>query len=96
MHSIVDCWKDGDDDGVSCIKKTMPREQFQVVLRNLHSNDISKFDPGTRDKLYKVRLLVEAHNAKFQDAKQPEEHLAEDEYTIKFKGRSSLKQFNPI
>ena len=21
MHSIVDCWKDGDDLGMSCIKK---------------------------------------------------------------------------
>ena len=40
--------------------------------------------------------MVEALNAKFQDAKQPEEHLAEDEYMIKFKGRSSLKQFNPM
>ena len=49
MHPIVDCWKDGDDLGVSCIKKTKPREQFKVVLRNLHSNDISKLDPGARD-----------------------------------------------
>ena len=96
MHAIVDYWKDGDDLGVSCIKKTMSRERFQVILRNLHLNDNSKIDPSKKDKLYKIRPMVEALNAKFQEVKRPEEHLSVDESMIKFKGRSSLKQYNPM
>ena len=77
--------KDGGDLGVSCIKKTMPREGFQVLLRNLHLNDYSKLDPGTRDKLHKIRPLVKTLNTKFRDAEQPEKHLAVDEYMINSK-----------
>ena len=96
MHAIVDYWRDGDDLGVPCIKKTMARERFLTILRNLHLNDNSKIDPSAKDKLYKVRPLVEALNANFQKVKQPEEHLSVDESMIKFKGRSSLKQYNPM
>ena len=51
MHAIVNYWKDGDDLEVPCIKKTMPRERFQVILRNVHLNDNFKPDPGARNKL---------------------------------------------
>ena len=96
MHAIVDYWRDGDDLGVPCIKNTMARERFLTILRNLHLNDNSKIDPSAKDKLYKVCPLVEALNANFQKVKQPEEHLSVDESMIKFKGRSSLKQYNPM
>ena len=96
LSTIADYWKDGDDLGVACIKKAMPRGRFSAILSNLHLNDNSKIDPNVRDKIYKIRPLVEILNKQFHSIKEPAENLSVDESMIKFKGRSSMKQYNPM
>ena len=47
------------------------------------------------DKLYKLRPFIDKLSENFQKAFNPNETMAVDESMIKFKGRSSLKQFMP-
>jgi hypothetical protein len=47
------------------------------------------------DKLYKLRPFFDKSSENFQKAFDPNETMAVDESMIKFKGRSSLKQFMP-
>lgn len=80
--------------GVCAIQRAMTRDRFQYILGNLHVNDNAKLD--RRDKIYKVRPLVEALNERFRDRRAPSQHLSVDESMIRFKGRSCLKQYNPL
>lgn len=75
------------------------RKKVWFLLAHIHFNDNTqqprKDDPDMYDKLYKVRPLLTHLNKKFQEAFIPSEHQAIDEAMIKFKGRSSLKQYMP-
>ena len=94
LPSVSHYWMMGDDIGVSAIQKAMTRDRFRYILGNLHVNDNSKLDK--QDKIYKVRPLVEGLNERFRDKRAPLQHLSIDESMIRFKGRSCLKQYNPM
>ena len=96
LNSIASYWNTSDDMGVEPIKKAMPRDRFCTILGNLHVNDNSKMDPTNKDKIFKVRPMIERLNKIFKERRDPKEHLSVDESMIKFKGRSSLKQYNPM
>ena len=49
-----------------------------------------------KDKLYKLRPVVDSLNKSFWQSRNPREYLSIDESMIKFKGRSSMKQYNPM
>ena len=49
-----------------------------------------------KDKLYKIRFMIDALNKKFQEVYNGTRELSVDESMIKFKGRSALKQYLPI
>ena len=78
----------GDDLGVQPIKCAMSRERYQVILSNLHLNDNAKMDSDKKDKLYKVRPILDHLNQRFSQNRSLSEHLCVDESMIKFKGRS--------
>ena len=96
LPSIAHYWASARDLEVLPIKNAMSRERFQIILRNLHVNDNSKMDPRNKDKLYKIRPLLQHLNAVFADKRPLKEYLCIDESMILFKGRSSLKQYNPM
>ncbi|XP_045103522.1 piggyBac transposable element-derived protein 3-like isoform X4 [Portunus trituberculatus] len=96
LPSLGNFWATGEDLGVRPIQEAMSRDRFCKILSNLHLNDNQKMDPMKKDKLYKLRPLVESLNKKFQNIRSPGEHISVDESMIRFKGRSSLKQYNPI
>ncbi|XP_049858369.1 piggyBac transposable element-derived protein 4-like [Schistocerca gregaria] len=51
------------------------------------------------DKLFKIRPLVEMLNKRYAQCYQPHQKVAIDESMVKFKGRSSMKQYmrdNPV
>lgn len=94
--SLADHWSSQKDLENLVIKAAMSRNRFQTLLSNIHLNDNSKINASNRDKLYKVRPLLDHLNCKFQQNRQPGEFLCIDESMILFKGRSSLKQYNPM
>ncbi|XP_045134450.1 piggyBac transposable element-derived protein 2-like [Portunus trituberculatus] len=85
-----------EDLAVRPIQEPMSRDRFCKILSNLHLNDNQKMDPKKKDKLYKLRPLVESLNKKFENIRSTGEHISVDESMIRFKGRSSLKQYNPM
>ena len=72
----------------------MPVNRFEEIKRLLHLNDNSKMPPQCEDKLYKVRPLVDNLASMFRNIVAGE-MLAADEQVIPFKGKSSLKTYNP-
>lgn len=96
LPTIRSYWSVDEDLNVPCISRAMARDRFQAILSNLHLNDNTKMNPNQRDKLFKVRPLLEHLNRAFFKNRNESEHLSIDESTIRFKGRSSLKQYNPM
>ena len=75
----------------------MPRNRFQSMTEFLHFNDNSKYDihDPTRDRLYKVRPLVEYLFGKFKAVYTPYKNLLIDEKLLLWKGRLRFKQYIP-
>ena len=65
-------------------------------LSNFHLNDNSKIDSSQSDKIKKTRPLVQLLNHLFVQKHSPSEHVSVDESMIRFKGRTSLKQYNAM
>ena len=86
----------GLDMGVQCIQQAMTRDRFLFILGKLHLNNNNGRSPDNMDKLWKIRPLVEGLNQVFKENKLPMEHLSIDESMIRFKGRCSFKQYNPM
>ncbi|GFY50058.1 piggyBac transposable element-derived protein 4 [Trichonephila inaurata madagascariensis] len=72
--------------------------KFIWILGNIHLNDnnlMPKKSEKNFDKLYKVRPLLDHLSEMFLKVFKPGQKQAIDESMIKFKGRSSLKQYMP-
>ena len=93
LPAVKQYWPTSSDVEVLPIKKAMTRETFKFILGNLHVNDNHKMDKTNPDKLYKIIPLLDHLISKFNFHA---ENLSLDESLIKFKKRSSLKQYNPM
>lgn len=71
----------------------MSRDRFQRLMAFLHIDDPrTEDDPGRKkDKLKKVRTLIDALQAKCQQLYTPERHVSIDERMIKAKGVCSFR-----
>ena len=81
----------------SIFNEVMSRNQFQSITEFLHFKDNSKYgihDP-TRDKLYKIRPLVEHLAGKFKAAYTNDKNLSIDEKLLLWKGTLRFKQNIP-
>ena len=96
LPSIQHWWSTHDDLKVLPIQKAISRDRFQTILSNFHLNDNRLIDPDNRDKLYKVRPFLEHLSKVFIQNRSLNEYLCIDESMIRFKGRSTLKQYNPM
>lgn len=99
LPSLRDYWSTDWILGVPAFAKVMPRNRFLEIWSNLHLADNSKMPrPGDEnfDKLYKVRQFLEDLKAKFKVNYNPHREQAVDEAMIKYKGRTSLKQYMPM
>ena len=80
------------------LARVMARSRFEEILRFLHLNDntkmIAKGNPGY-DKLFKVRPFIDSIQANFLLQYAPKENQSVGEAMIKFKGRTTLKQYMP-
>ena len=71
------------------------RDRFLLLLRFLHFADNSRYNPNDpdRDKLYKLREVVDMIKNSCGNAYSPGKNLSMDESLVLFKGRLSFKQY---
>ncbi|KAL4148520.1 hypothetical protein QTP88_002749 [Uroleucon formosanum] len=95
--SYRDYWSSAPDLHDSYISQLMTVNRFGWLLSTIHLNDnnmMPKNEIGY-DKLYKVRPYLTVLKYNFQKYYNPNKIIAVDESMIKFKGRSTLKQYMP-
>jgi hypothetical protein len=96
LPSYRNYWSSSPDLHDSHISDLMTVKRFSFLLSHIHANDNSlmpKRGEDNFDKLYKIKPLVEMLNKKFAECYSPHQKVAVDESMVKFKGRSSMKQY---
>lgn len=81
---------------IPSFNKVMPRDRFDQIWRYLHFCDerqAPQEDAPNRDKLYKVRPLLDILLPRFESVYVPEKVISIDESMIPFKGRIGFRQF---
>lgn len=96
LPSLQSYWNTSRDLNVSLVSESMSRNRFQEILSYLHVNDNSLLSKENKDKIYKIRPLLEILNNQFRLLYYGTRQLSVDESIVKFKGRSVLKQYNPM
>ena len=97
LPSWTDYWKSDDDLSVPFVSSTMTRNRFAQILSNLqHVNNNASVPKNNKDKLYKLRPRIVALNENFMKLYNESKKVSVDESMIRFKGRSSIKQYNPM
>ena len=99
MPSLRDYWSTDWVLGVPAFSKTMSRDRFLDIYYNIHLCDNSQMPQcGDQnfDKLFKVRKFLDDLNTDLRLNYNPHREQAVDEAMIKYKGRTSLKQYMPM
>lgn len=77
----------------------MNRDRYMLILKFLHFSNNAQApnaqDPN-RDRLYKIRPIIDYLNNKFQTVYTPYENIALDETLLLWKGRLSFRQYMPL
>lgn len=98
LPAVRDYWSSNPQLNDSFISSIMPLNRFFSLLSCLHLNDNSiapnRNEPGF-DKLYKIRPMLTELSKNFLKYYKPTKNQSIDESMIKFKGRSTLKQYMP-
>ena len=79
------------------INAVMSRNRYEIINKFLHFADNSQYnnqDPN-RDRLYKVRPVLDHLVSKFQELYYPTREVSVDEQLLKFKGQLYFKQYIP-
>ncbi|XP_060855513.1 piggyBac transposable element-derived protein 3-like [Metopolophium dirhodum] len=96
LPSWKDYWSTSNDLGVKIISDAMSRKRFDDILCFLHINDNDAKTTDNKDKLYKLRPLLDSINSRFPELYKVTREVSVDESMVLFKGRSSIKQYNPM
>ena len=75
---------------------TLSRNRFSQIWGNLHIYDNHAVPEGNKDKLLKVRPLITAMNNNYTKLYNVLRKVSIDERTLRYKGRHSIKQYNPM
>ena len=98
LPSIYDYWKRDEIFHYSPIAGRISRDRFFELHRYLHFVDNATLSPpGTPgyNKLGKVQPILGMLSERFAALLEPQREISIDEAMIKFKGRSTLKQYMP-
>lgn len=98
LPSYRDYWSANPQLHDSYISSLMTVNRFGFFLSHMHINDNCKEpkkDDPKYDKLYKLRPLLDELTQTFTNCWKPGKYQSVDESMIKFKGRSSMKQYMP-
>lgn len=99
LPALDDYWKRDPLMHYAPVADRISRERFRDLSCYLHFVDkhtlVPRGSPGY-DRLGKVRPLINHVTVKFAELYQPHCEVSVDEAMIKFQGRSSLKQYQPL
>ena len=96
LPSWTHYWNSDHDLSVAFVSSVMTRDRFAQILSNLHVNDNAAIPDDNKDKLYKLRPLIDALNSNYTKLYHMSQKFSIDESMILFKGRHSIKQYNPM
>ena len=99
LPNLEDYWEVNSIFSQPGIVKGMSRNHFQQLCGRLHFNDNSlapAYGTPGYDNLYKIRPVIDAICEKSKMWYNPGRDVSVDEAMVKFKGRSTLKQFQPL
>ncbi|XP_018562168.1 piggyBac transposable element-derived protein 4-like [Anoplophora glabripennis] len=97
--SFKDYWSSQEEMRDPFISSVISRDRFAWLLSNIHLNDNAvqpQKGEQNYDKLYKVRPLLSKLQETFMSSMKPSEFQSVDESMIRFKGRSSFRQYMPM
>ena len=98
LPDLRDYWSNSEYTHYFPVASRITRHRFLEIMSYLHfvDNDtlVPRGQPGF-DRLGKVRPVIEALRESFLSSYKPHKEASIDEAMIKFKGRSSLKQYLP-
>ena len=95
--SISAYWQTNSLTPTPAFTKIMPRQRFESILRFLHFVDNNSVLPWAkdRDRLFKIRPVIEELVRQFQQNYILTREISIDETMVKFKGRKFFRQFLP-
>ena len=99
LPSYKHYWSSNLNFKVPIVSQTMSRNLFEKISSNIHLADNKKIPPKASpeySKTYKVDEFLEILQKNFKQNYILDEYVSIDESMIKFKGRSSLKQYLPM
>lgn len=91
---LQDYWSTDEMIATPYFPKHLSRNRYQILLRFLHFADNDA--PSDTDKLWKIRHVYDYFLEKFRSNITPKEHLSLDEGMLAWRGRLSLKVYNPL
>ena len=99
LPALSDYWKKDHVYHYSPIADRISRTRFQEINRYLHfANNANLTAPGSAEynKLGKIQPIIDVLNSNFKDTYNLNKEASIDEAMIRFKGRSSMKQYLPL
>ncbi|CAM4832794.1 unnamed protein product, partial [Rotaria magnacalcarata] len=99
LPRIRDYWSQDRNLFTSAVANTMTRNEFQRLFSNIHLADNSKMaskNSCNYNKLYRINDFLSILKRNFQKNYSLGSCISLDEAMIKFKGRSSIKQYQPL
>ena len=96
LPSWTDFWSCEPDLSVPFVSNALPRNRFAQILSNIHVNDNAAIPNNNTDKLYKLRPMIHNLDSNFVKLYNVFHRVNIDESMILFKGRSAIKQSNPM
>ena len=90
-------WSKDNFYSTPVFSQVMSRERFQLLLRFLHfqDNEDPSYDPQDpgRDRLFKLRRIIDLLRQRFNTVYYPPEDIAVDESLVLFRGRLLFRQY---
>ena len=96
LPAVRDYWSTDPDLGVPIVHEAMKHDRYFGILSNMHANDNKAVPADNKHKLVKLRPVIQMLNLKYQTLTSPCHWQSIDESMVLFKGRSSIKQYNPM
>uniref|UniRef100_A0A8C1XPE6 PiggyBac transposable element-derived protein domain-containing protein n=1 Tax=Cyprinus carpio TaxID=7962 RepID=A0A8C1XPE6_CYPCA len=98
LSELEDYWAEYWPTATPGFGKVMSRNRFEMILSFLHFTNneecVDRGQPGY-DRLFKIRPIINLVIPRFSAMYGPSKQLSLDEMTIAFKGKSTLKMYNP-
>lgn len=91
-NRLQDYWKTDALFNLKCFSDNMSRDRFLLILRCLHFDENCP-NKAARDRIYKIRPLVDFFNEKMHNVYQAGKYLSLDESMVLWRGRLIFKQF---